>query len=374
MRAHLWVTISVLVLSAFHASAAFAAGGVNMRWSRCYGEGSGVDIKTFACASNTGTNILALSFELPNNLSCVSGVEFNVNIVSDGAALPAWWMFKNAGTCRQTSLGFNTTANASDVVCVDWTSGMAAGGIGAYNVGVQGPNTALIKGALAVPLSALADLSAGTEYWTANVTINNQKSTGTGSCTGCLTPVCLGLSSLKIVSNCGPSVTLTGAAHASSNYVHWQGVPQPPLVLCTGDTAGFVVSTSVVGRGQVDRSRYKNEYPTGSPISLTAVPLPGDRFASWSGDTSTVAPELDIVVTQNRSYAATFQRDPAWAADLQSAKDEPGDQGSQVRLKWARSALDDAAYPGTLGSYELFRQPASNPASPWTSVGTLPTS
>src|SRR5689334_18428099 len=123
---HLWAA-SVALLLASSPSIVSAAGGVNLRWTRCYGEGSGLDNKTFACNSNAGTNLLVLSFELPNDLPGVSGMTLDLNIVSDGATLPAWWMFRNAGTCRQNSLGFNLTANANDVHCVDWAQGQSAG-------------------------------------------------------------------------------------------------------------------------------------------------------------------------------------------------------------------------------------------------------
>ena len=62
------------------------------------------------------------------------------------AALPAWWQFKNVGTCRSTALTANFAENPQDVVCVDWAGGQQAGGIGAYSVGLQGANTATITG------------------------------------------------------------------------------------------------------------------------------------------------------------------------------------------------------------------------------------
>jgi hypothetical protein len=160
------------------------ASGVNMRWVRCYGDG-GESNRAFACATNVGTNLLVGSFVIDSPLPMVSANEFTIDITTAAATLPAWWQFKNTGSCRQTSLQFNTSANPNDVVCVDWSTGQASGGIASYTVGAQGPSTARILGVLAVPLSAVTDLPAGQEYFSFNVTINNQKTVGISSCSGC---------------------------------------------------------------------------------------------------------------------------------------------------------------------------------------------
>ena len=74
-----------------------------------------------------------------------------IDFASSGATLPAWWQFKNVGTCRQTSLNMNFVANVNDAVCVDWAQGQSAGGIGAYNIGARGANTSRLISAVAVP-------------------------------------------------------------------------------------------------------------------------------------------------------------------------------------------------------------------------------
>ena len=304
-------------------------------------------------------------------LSQVTANEMVIDVNTAASSLPAWWQFKNAGTCRQTSLVFSTTANPNDLVCVDWEQGMAAGGIGTYTVGTQGPNTAQIRAVLAVPSASAMDLSAGPEYFSFNLLITNQKTVGAGSCSGCQTPACLALSSMTVYFDTGNStMTLTTPANGmTSNYVFWQdGTGIVPFAngTCAGaDTAGFAVNTSVVGRGTVQRSRIKAEYPPGSPLTLTAVPLPGARFATWSGDTTTTEPTLNVVVERPLNYVATFEKDPAAAPHVTAVADAPGDQGGQVLVSWDPSPLDGPAAPGFIYSYSIQRQPLSPPGAPW---------
>jgi len=270
----------------------------------------------------------------------------------------------------------NVSEDGSDVVCTDWASGQAAAGIGSYTVGTLGPNTARIVLVTAVATSSLADLVAGQEYFTFNVTINNQKTVGTGSCSGCTTPACVALNSIQVMQLGGGNVTLTTPAYGNdSHYVAWQGglgVPVLPGGACaTADTAGFAVLTSVVGRGSVTRSRYKPQYPPGSPLTLAAVPLPGDRFVAWSGDTTTTEDTLNIVVNRALSYVATFEKDPAAAPHLLAITDYPGDEGSFVLAHWDPSPLDVPGLP-FINYYYIQRRAMTPPDAPWTSVALYP--
>jgi hypothetical protein len=219
------------------ASSAFAAGGVNLSWSFCAGEGTGSNNRTFACTANTGTNVLVCSFELPADLAQVSGNEIIIDVLTQQATLPAWWDFKNVGSCRTTSLSFNTTADANNVVCVDWAQGGSSGGIGAYDQsGISGVGSGgsidpsltnshrRLKIALAVPPSALQDLVVGTEYFACNVTINNLKTVGTGSCAGCTEPMCVVFNSCNVTTpTLANNIFIGSGVTAGSNIVTWQG-------------------------------------------------------------------------------------------------------------------------------------------------------
>jgi hypothetical protein len=215
------------LLLALTASMASAQAGVNLRWSNCLGD-AGTQNKTFVCNSNLGSQSLVGSFVLGADLTQASGIEIVVDVATAGATLPAWWLFKNAGSCRQTSLTMNGIQGAA-TVCVDWSGGAAAGGLAAYNIGTgAGANTARMIGGLAIGIP-LSDLTAGTEYFGFNAKIDNLKTVGTGSCAGCNIAACIVLNSIKVatppvVGVPSRDVTLTGSTIGTdSNFALWQG-------------------------------------------------------------------------------------------------------------------------------------------------------
>lgn len=227
---------ALCLLAATPSLAGTSAPGVNLRWDQCYGDG-GVWNKNFACDTNSGTDHMVASFELADDYPQVSGFTGNFDLAAETATLPAWWDFKNAGTCRQISLSMGFTAPGISAACPDWSNGQAAGGMGAYNVG-NGPNKRRITFAIAVPQTALADLHGGQEYFLARLSINHSKTTGTGACAGCLTPVCIAFSGVIITTPTGTSQTdlrlFRGANYAGSQYVTWQnGYPLNIIHSCT---------------------------------------------------------------------------------------------------------------------------------------------
>ena len=122
-------------------------------------------------------------------------------------------------------MSMNFTAPGSLANCVDYWSGQAAGGVGAYNTNFLGsPTRARIVAAIAVPASAVGPVDADVEYFSFNLAINNQKTVGTGACTGCSVPVCLVLNSIKLTQGVGIGDFKIGDAGApGSNIITWQG-------------------------------------------------------------------------------------------------------------------------------------------------------
>ena len=218
------VTLLCGMLLALTAGAAVAAPGVNLRWNACLGDGGAIN-KVFACNTNSGSHTAVGSFELGSNLNDVSGNEIVIDLASPPGPLPAWWQFRNAGTCRQTALGLNAIIAATAVNCPDWADGQAAGGIGAYNIGIAGPNTARIVAAIAVPAGSLANLLPAQEYFSYNLTISNAKTVGTGSCAGCQTGVCLVFNSVNLTTPIAANNRLvTGPTNGTdSDFAMWQG-------------------------------------------------------------------------------------------------------------------------------------------------------
>ena len=224
-----WIVAGVLLLAA----PAFAATpGVHLSWSRCFGEGLGTQNRSFACDTNAGTEVIVASFVPSESMSLVSGNELVIDVLSLDDPLPLWWQMKDIGTCRQNSLGFNVTANANDLVCVDWGQGQSAGGIGVYTSdgGTSLPPDLTsrhrrLKIAVAVPLANLAVLEPEIEYFSCNVTVNHAKTVGTGACTGCTGQVCLVINTVKVTTNTpgGSGDRLIATDGGPGSKITWQG-------------------------------------------------------------------------------------------------------------------------------------------------------
>jgi hypothetical protein len=213
---------------------AHAAQGVNLTWSRCFGEGVGTQNRAFACDTNDGSEWLVVSFVLPADVAQAAGNEIVIDMISQDDPIPLWWDFHTAGSCRMTSLAMNTIADANNVVCVDWAQGASLGGIGAYDqtgvIPTGGIDPSLtnvhrrLKIALAVPLAGLQDLVANTEYFACNIVIDHRKTIGTGACGGCAGSVCLLLQSFRVATPAASGdLILFGGTTPGSDMAHWQG-------------------------------------------------------------------------------------------------------------------------------------------------------
>ena len=238
------------MLLAITASVASAGPGLNLRWNACFGDG-GVLNKAFACNSNTipSAHQMVGSFEVPAVMLGTSGLEVVIDLASGSATLPAWWQFKNAGTCRTNSMTMNFTISLSANACADWAPAGASGGIGAYNIGQRGPNTARIVAAIAVPATGLSDLFPGQEYFAYNILLNNAKTVGTGACAGCQTGVCIEWNSCN-VTNPNPALNrrIVGPTNGTdSDFCTWQGPVAPTVGSVIGCNAAVPTRNTTWG-------------------------------------------------------------------------------------------------------------------------------
>jgi len=227
------VTLLCAFLLAMSASVA-AAAGVGLRWTACLSDGGAIN-RAFACNSNNGSNTLIGTFETnAAGLLHTSGNEVVIDLASQSTPLPAWWAFKNVGTCRSAALTMNFVAPATAVNCADWAVGAAAGGIGAYNIGLRGPNTARVVAALAVAPDNLQDLVSGQEYFSFNLVISNVKTVN--GCAGCSDPVCIVFNSINLTTPVlANNIFLTGPSNGTDgNYCTWQGGGAPVVGAVTG--------------------------------------------------------------------------------------------------------------------------------------------
>ena len=169
-------------LVALTASSAMA-GGVNLSWTDC--GAAGTQDRAFACGANTGSNVLVVSYDPNVVMANMVGNDIRVDLQSaDATTLNNWWQMFNAGTCRATSVSTNVVFSAA--TCADFWAAGGAGGIGSYNI--TGNKASLL---MFWAVTGPGQVDPGTEYYSINISINNQKTVGTGACTGCATGVCL---------------------------------------------------------------------------------------------------------------------------------------------------------------------------------------
>ena len=214
----------------FHASTALA-GGLNLAWDHCASDG-GLQVKVSACLTNAANNILIGSFVPVDDLAGVTGIKCVLDVlIGDGTSpIPPWWDMVGIGACRATSpqaLIVTGVPLGPAIYCTDWASGLAGGGLAAYQIGGNVPPANAIAHrrmviGFAVSTASAADLLSTQEYFGFNVIISNTKTVGTGSCAGCLTPACIVFNSLNIVPGVSQGQRVQVGTSAGSNFATWQ--------------------------------------------------------------------------------------------------------------------------------------------------------
>ena len=209
-------------------------GGLNLAWSDCV-SGGGTNMTSFACASNTGSTPVVFSVVAPPDITGLTGFEAEAIVVGGdaGSPLPDWWRL-DGGACRSGSFSISAPGSGA---CED-----AFVGSGLYAARMLYPYNApyggrfRIVGYTPANLSSPAALTEGQEYELFRLTINNNKTTGTGACSGCDRPVEIAFRSVKLVQGGGCAEPAAGATiaatlpdvivdfPATSNHVYWQSL------------------------------------------------------------------------------------------------------------------------------------------------------
>ena len=201
-----------------------AGGGLNLGWLDC-GSVPGTENRIFACDTNTGGgHILVGSFMASSNMVAVTGFSAVINAQSvTPAPWPNWWNIR-VGGCRATSsLLSNFDFTAGPTSCFDYWQGGAVGGH-SMNAPVGNRARILVTAALPSGDPRIGPILQGTEVYTFKLTVNNARTVGLGSCSGCGTGVCIVLNSLlvtQVPGNPAGNKFLSSPAHRS--HVTWQG-------------------------------------------------------------------------------------------------------------------------------------------------------
>ena len=228
MRIRIAVLAFIIGLPLAGLASPASASGIALNWNNCEADG-GVSNAAFACNTNSGFAALVPSFQLDAPLTNVTSIRGTLEVVSESAALPAWWDFD---ICRSGSL---STLNSSigPIQCPIWAAPFFhQSGIDSYVTGMNGPNTARCE-FRSFLLSGIG-LSAGPEYIVTALRINFNRTVGSPSCAGCGTGVCLQLTGLSLQIGNGPTVVhlTTPMPTPDGTHVTWQGGGPGPNGSC----------------------------------------------------------------------------------------------------------------------------------------------
>jgi len=213
---------------------ALAVEGVNLSWDTCFGEGNGVQNKSFACDTNSGQEQLFGSFVLGTDAPLIAAMHSVLQLVSASAVLPEWWKFRYAGSCRLTSLSANDIYDPAWLVCQPWAPESAGAFVAGYCTVSNpcfgfslGDNVAEIHLVSALPVERARDLPAGVEHYVFTLVINHAKTVGIGACGGCATPACIIFTQVAVGSPDFADRVLNTPTSPGSNVVTWQGGAVP---------------------------------------------------------------------------------------------------------------------------------------------------
>lgn len=215
---------------------AASASGIFLKWDACHADG-GVSARSFACDTNAGTETLVCSAVLDADFAGVTGIEAQIVGQSASGGVPAWWMLYNAGSCRRTALSLEASPAGPIAGCPSPFPVAALGGIGAYATDYPSAGGIQIKVACAVPPGSEGTVAAGQEYFLFALTISHAKTVGTGSCTGCSDPMCLGIGLVTLT-----AVSPTPAVEFRTNFLP---IDQGHLVSWQNSAAGAVYAFQI---------------------------------------------------------------------------------------------------------------------------------
>lgn len=215
-----FIVAAALVVSA---STAVAQPQVILRWDDC--SVAGTATKTFACNTNSGA-----TFDMFQSVIAPAGLQTFVGFLSvmdvqleSGLVADSWWSFgSGTGFCRlTTSAGVTQTAGTTS--CADITNSTFTFGQD-YSLN---SNDFTNRGRLRVLGAFSADeaiaLPTDTEMTICKIGINRQRTTGSPSCGGCLTPACIVFQSVLLdTRTVGEAQTVSGGP---LNSVSWQATP-----------------------------------------------------------------------------------------------------------------------------------------------------
>jgi hypothetical protein len=169
------------------------AAGVDIAWDGCRGDPEAVSLKTFACDTNTGEHLLYVSFVPAVAFSPVQILEVALEVRTRGGfPLSAWWDVGIEG-CRRSQFG-PTLGVSSTPSCEGW-SPPPDFSVNRFNY--RSP-TADVARMVVSTRGVSTGVLAGHHYLACRLTVRHPRTVGTGSCAGCLEPVDITVSAVRL--------------------------------------------------------------------------------------------------------------------------------------------------------------------------------
>lgn len=236
MKSTIWFAVAAWLLLA--AGNAGAQGGINLSWDD---RGThGFSARTFARDTNAGSSVLIPSWQPPAipYEHCFPGISAILDVQTAGAALPDWWRYRTAGSCRQNSLRPSTDLANPIPSCPEPWFCPGTPGLFLYEPGHGGPNRLRTGVSVSIGRLLCHSVIPDVEVTGSKIVIDHARSTGAGACMGCEEGACIVLNSveLALVTRSGQQrVPLT--APLSGNFVVWpSGVGDCPAATPVGNT------------------------------------------------------------------------------------------------------------------------------------------
>jgi hypothetical protein len=199
------------------------AGEARISWDACGADGP--RDKTFACDTETGDDLLHVSFTAPDASPIQSiAVQLDFIVYSPVCDYPSWWSLLYPGACRGSAVSLSADFSG-DPGCADWSGGTAAASF--TSVGGDCAHTGYtytryrFASASATPLA----LEAGRTYGALRLDLSHRGTVGPGSCAGCSAGFVIRLLSLTLNGPAGPRALVTPGPGPEDPllYVYWQG-------------------------------------------------------------------------------------------------------------------------------------------------------
>jgi len=226
MKKLLVLAAASLALCATVASAQTLPGGsIGLAWDDCVGGGGSID-KAFACNSNAGAAFtLFASVTPPAGLVQYVGHIAVIDLQSATPALPDWWKIGAVAPACRVASALAAAPAAGATTCLDLTDNTQFGGID-YDFSAS-PNRSRLRTAYAMDAGLAGPVASTDELTVLQISINRSRTTGTGSCAGCLTPMCIVFNSL-LLDQVNTSLPRGLVSSGPQQYATWQGGGQCP--------------------------------------------------------------------------------------------------------------------------------------------------